>query len=58
MSGRTLHFFTQGVNILITYENCGLLAQDLDDSFLRVACGTEEDNMAVYEALKEINDKL
>lgn len=31
---------------------------DLDDSFLRVACGTEEDNMAVYEALKEINDKL
>jgi len=31
---------------------------DLDDSFLRVACGTEEDNQAVFEALKEINDKL
>jgi histidinol-phosphate/aromatic aminotransferase/cobyric acid decarboxylase-like protein len=31
---------------------------DLDDSFLRVACGTEEDNFKVFEALKEINDKL
>lgn len=31
---------------------------DLDDSFLRIACGTEEDNQMVFEALKEINDKL
>jgi histidinol-phosphate/aromatic aminotransferase/cobyric acid decarboxylase-like protein len=31
---------------------------DLDDSFLRVACGTEEDNLIVFESLKEINDKL
>lgn len=31
---------------------------DLDESFLRVACGTEEDNLKVFEALKEINDKL
>jgi len=31
---------------------------DLDDSFLRIACGTEEDNESVYNALKEINDKL
>lgn len=31
---------------------------DLDDSFLRIACGTEEDNLIVYESLKEINDNL
>jgi histidinol-phosphate/aromatic aminotransferase/cobyric acid decarboxylase-like protein len=31
---------------------------DLDDSFLRIACGTEEDNQMVFEVLKEINDKL
>jgi len=31
---------------------------DLDDSFLRIACGTEEDNHMVYLALKEINDTL
>jgi histidinol-phosphate/aromatic aminotransferase/cobyric acid decarboxylase-like protein len=31
---------------------------DLDDSFLRIACGTKEDNQIVFEALKEINDKL
>jgi histidinol-phosphate/aromatic aminotransferase/cobyric acid decarboxylase-like protein len=31
---------------------------DLDTSFLRIACGTEEDNLKVFNALKEINDKL
>jgi threonine-phosphate decarboxylase len=31
---------------------------DLDDSFIRIACGTEEDNQIVFESLKEINDKI
>lgn len=30
----------------------------LEDSFLRVACGTEEDNLKVFEALNEIDKKL
>ncbi len=30
----------------------------LEDTFLRIACGTEEDNIKVYEALKEFDEKL
>lgn len=30
----------------------------LDDTFLRVACGTDDDNMKVFDALKKIDDKL
>jgi histidinol-phosphate/aromatic aminotransferase/cobyric acid decarboxylase-like protein len=30
----------------------------LEDTFLRVACGTEEDNNKVYDALKIIDKKL
>ena len=31
---------------------------DLDDTFLRVACGNKEDNDIVFNALKEIDDNL
>ena len=31
---------------------------DLDDTFLRVACGNKEDNKIVFKALKEIDQKL
>lgn len=31
---------------------------DLSDSFLRIACGTKEDNEIVFKALKEIDYKL
>lgn len=30
----------------------------LEDTFLRVACGTDEDNMKVFQALKEFDNKL
>lgn len=31
---------------------------DLDNTFLRIACGSEEDNQVVFNALKEIDNKL
>jgi histidinol-phosphate/aromatic aminotransferase/cobyric acid decarboxylase-like protein len=31
---------------------------DLDDTFLRIACGNKNDNKIVFDALKEIDKKL
>jgi histidinol-phosphate/aromatic aminotransferase/cobyric acid decarboxylase-like protein len=30
----------------------------LEDTFLRIACGTSEDNLKVFQALKEIDNSL